>query len=256
MKSFYVVQLASTGGMYRDSQFTYGTLSDMQQALEFELVSDVRAQAYTFAYDDLPFRTYIRGRQKQEINLFPFITIRGANGVTFTLHEDGPQSNLTKTKNGMVLNGTDVIADDAFWASVLLYIDWGAVPVLPLKEPRLEEGEEAEYEWEDEDEGRFVRSTFAYGYFDQEDEDDNEDTFRARMDEAFAIDPDWLSFNDGVVRKLAESMHRSGDYSAMPVLADALQEAGCENELLLWHCRSPAGAHARGSWLVERLRGS
>ena len=36
----------------------------------------------------------------------------------------------------------------------------------------------------------------------------------------------------------------------------ALREAGCENELLLWHCRSPVGTHARGSWLVERLRQS
>jgi hypothetical protein len=48
-------------------------------------------------------------------------------------------------------------------------------------------------------------------------------------------------------------MHATGDFSAMPILADALQEAGCENEWLLWHCRAPAGAHARGSWLAELL---
>jgi hypothetical protein len=245
MKSFYVVQLASTGGMYRDSHLTYGTLPELQQALDFELVSDVREQGYTFAYDNLPFQTYIRGRKKQEINLFPFITIRGANGVAFTAHEKGLWRNFTEQDDGLLLKGTDVVLDDDFWPSALLSIDWGAVPVMPLKGPRLEEGEEAESE-DDE--------TFSYGLSDTEAEDDYDAEFRARMDEAFAIDPNWLLFNDGVVRKLAESMHQSNDYSAMSVLADALQEAGCENELLLWHCRSPAGTHARGSWLVERLR--
>jgi hypothetical protein len=252
MKSFYVVELASTGGFYRDSQLAYGTLTEMQQALDFELVTDVRAQAYIFAYDALPLRTYIQGRRKQEINLFPFLTIRGPSGVTFTLHEEGLWRSLTRTKDGLVLAGSGVPADDAFWASVLLWIDWGAVPLMPLEEPLLEPGEPAEYEWEYQ--GRPGRGTFPYGYSNTEDEDDNEDTFRARMDEAFAIDPSWLSNNGGAVRALAESMHRTGDYSTMPILADALQEAGCDDELLLWHCRAPAGAHARGSWLVEQLR--
>jgi hypothetical protein len=30
----------------------------------------------------------------------------------------------------------------------------------------------------------------------------------------------------------------------------------CENEFILWHCRSAACVHARGSWLVERLHRS
>src|SRR5262245_41992011 len=246
MKSFYVVELASTGGMYRDGRFAYGTLAEMQQALDFELINDMRVRGYIFAYDNLPFRTCIRGHMKQEINLFTFMTIHGPNSVTFTPHEQGLWRNFTTRKGEWVLKGTDVVADDAFWASALLSIDWGAVPVLPLKKPLLEEGDEADPEDED---------TFSHGPSDMEDEGWGEE-FRAQMEEALAIDPDWLSHNGGAVRTLAKSMHKSGDYSGMPVLADALQEAGCENELLLWHCRMPAAAHARGSWLVERIHRS
>jgi hypothetical protein len=78
--------------------------------------------------------------------------------------------------------------------------------------------------------------------------------YEEEMDARLAIDPGWLKVNGGAVLALAESMHASGDYSSMPVLGDALEEAGCDNELFLWHCRGPACVHARGSWLVERLR--
>jgi hypothetical protein len=109
MKSFYVVELASTGGMYRDSQFTYGTLTETQQALDYELVTDVRARGYTFAYDAVPLRTYIQGRKKQEINLFPFMTIRGANGIAFTLREKGPRRNLTKAHGRGVRDRAELV---------------------------------------------------------------------------------------------------------------------------------------------------
>jgi hypothetical protein len=49
---------------------------------------------------------------------------------------------------------------------------------------------------------------------------------------------------------LAKQMYDSRDFSAMPILADALQEAGCDNEDLLNHCRVP-GAHFRGCWVVD-----
>ena len=37
---------------------------------------------------------------------------------------------------------------------------------------------------------------------------------------------------------------------AMPILADALEDAGCDNEHLLGHCRGP-GPHVRGCWVVD-----
>ncbi len=54
------------------------------------------------------------------------------------------------------------------------------------------------------------------------------------------------------VLALARGMYESRDYSAMPVLADALQDAGCEDDEVLSHCREP-GPHVRGCWLVDRV---
>jgi hypothetical protein len=52
----------------------------------------------------------------------------------------------------------------------------------------------------------------------------------------------------------ARWMYESRDFSAMPILADALQDAGCEDEHLLEHCRGP-GPHVRGCWVMDLLLG-
>lgn len=49
---------------------------------------------------------------------------------------------------------------------------------------------------------------------------------------------------------LARQMYDSRDFSAMPILADALQDAACENDDILNHCRS-GGVHVRGCWVVD-----
>ncbi|AMV28155.1 hypothetical protein VT84_27360 [Gemmata sp. SH-PL17] len=38
----------------------------------------------------------------------------------------------------------------------------------------------------------------------------------------------------------------------MPILADALQDAGCDNDDILSHCRGE-GPHVRGCWVVDLL---
>ncbi len=53
---------------------------------------------------------------------------------------------------------------------------------------------------------------------------------------------------------LAAQMYELRDFSAMPILADALQDAGCGNENILAHCRGP-GSHVRGCWVVDLLTG-
>jgi hypothetical protein len=53
---------------------------------------------------------------------------------------------------------------------------------------------------------------------------------------------------------LARQMYESRDFSAMPILADALQEAGCDNADILDHCRGP-GPHVRGCWVVDLVLG-
>jgi hypothetical protein len=58
------------------------------------------------------------------------------------------------------------------------------------------------------------------------------------------------SWRTPTVIALAQQMYESRDFSAMPVLADALQEAGYDNEDILNHCRQP-GTHVRGCWVVD-----
>jgi hypothetical protein len=53
---------------------------------------------------------------------------------------------------------------------------------------------------------------------------------------------------------LAQTMYESRDFGAMPILADALQDAGCDNDDILSHCRGE-GPHVRGCWVVDLLLG-
>jgi hypothetical protein len=53
---------------------------------------------------------------------------------------------------------------------------------------------------------------------------------------------------------LAGGMYESRDFAAMPILADALEEAGCDNAEVLAHCRG-GGPHVRGCWVVDLVLG-
>ena len=54
---------------------------------------------------------------------------------------------------------------------------------------------------------------------------------------------------------LARTIHESREFSAMPVLADALQDAGCDNDDILSHCRDTSQVHVRGCWVVDLVLG-
>jgi hypothetical protein len=64
--------------------------------------------------------------------------------------------------------------------------------------------------------------------------------------------PDWCT--DTAV-SLAQQMYDSRDFSAMPILADALQDAGCDNDDILSHCRDVNAPHVRGCWVVDLVLG-
>ncbi|MDB5309895.1 MAG: hypothetical protein JWO38_4097 [Gemmataceae bacterium] len=53
---------------------------------------------------------------------------------------------------------------------------------------------------------------------------------------------------------LARQMYDSRDFGALPILADALQDAGCDHPDILAHCREP-GPHFRGCWVVDLVLG-
>jgi hypothetical protein len=61
--------------------------------------------------------------------------------------------------------------------------------------------------------------------------------------------PDWRT--DTAVA-IARQMDESQDFSAMPILADALQDAGCDCTDILDHCRG-ASPHVRGCGVVDLL---
>ena len=54
---------------------------------------------------------------------------------------------------------------------------------------------------------------------------------------------------------LARTMYESREFGAMPILADAIQDAGCDNDDLLNHCRDANQVHVRGCWVVDLVLG-
>jgi len=66
-----------------------------------------------------------------------------------------------------------------------------------------------------------------------------------------AVKPAWLTSD---VVALATGIYADRAFDRMPILADALQDAGCDNEEVLDHCRS-GGPHVRGCWAVDLLTG-
>ena len=63
------------------------------------------------------------------------------------------------------------------------------------------------------------------------------------------LDPRWLS---STVLDLARTIYDERVFERMPILADALMDAGCESEEIIKHCQGP-GPHVRGCWVVDLL---
>jgi hypothetical protein len=64
-----------------------------------------------------------------------------------------------------------------------------------------------------------------------------------------AFDPAWRT---PAVLALARAIHEEGSYCDMPLLGDALEEAGCSSVHLLAHCRE-ARAHLKGCWAIDLI---
>jgi hypothetical protein len=66
------------------------------------------------------------------------------------------------------------------------------------------------------------------------------------------FDPAWRT---STAVALAGQMYDPRDFSPMPILADALQDAGCDSDDILNHCRDPDATHVRGCWVVDLVLG-
>jgi hypothetical protein len=87
------------------------------------------------------------------------------------------------------------------------------------------------------------------------------DVFANPFRPAPSVEPAWLVWNGGIVRKLADTAYEerrlpSGtlEPARLAVLTDALEDAGCADAELLGHLRGP-GPHVRGCWAVDLLLG-
>jgi hypothetical protein len=65
-------------------------------------------------------------------------------------------------------------------------------------------------------------------------------------------EPSWLAWNGGTVPRLVRAIGSEGAFDRMPVLADALEEAGCTDADILGHCRS-GGPHLPDCWVLGLL---
>ncbi|HEV3438849.1 MAG TPA: hypothetical protein VG122_15895 [Gemmata sp.] len=65
------------------------------------------------------------------------------------------------------------------------------------------------------------------------------------------FNPSWLT---STVLALAKGIYQEKAFDRMPILADALQDAGCNNDDLLNHLRSD-GPHVLGCWALDIILG-
>jgi hypothetical protein len=61
----------------------------------------------------------------------------------------------------------------------------------------------------------------------------------------------WLT---ATVVALARGIRVANAYDRLPILADALEEAGCDDEAILLHCRRE-GRHSAGCWVIDHVLG-
>jgi hypothetical protein len=66
------------------------------------------------------------------------------------------------------------------------------------------------------------------------------------------MNPTWLHWNEGAVLRIAQGINERAAFDELPVLADALEEAGCDNPHILGHCRAGA-PHTGTCWVIELL---
>jgi hypothetical protein len=66
-----------------------------------------------------------------------------------------------------------------------------------------------------------------------------------------AVNPSWLTAK---VVRLAQAVYEERAFDNLPTLAEALEEAGCQDREILGHCRL-SGEHARGCWVIDLVLG-
>jgi hypothetical protein len=64
--------------------------------------------------------------------------------------------------------------------------------------------------------------------------------------------PGVFPWNDGPVGRMAQVIYDERTFEHLPILADALEDAGCDVAEVVQHCRGE-GPHLRGCWVLDRI---
>ena len=68
------------------------------------------------------------------------------------------------------------------------------------------------------------------------------------------VEPAWLDHNDSAVLGIARHIRAEGAFDVLAILADALEEGGCDHKEILEHCRARA-PHKETCWVIDLLLG-
>jgi hypothetical protein len=66
--------------------------------------------------------------------------------------------------------------------------------------------------------------------------------------------PSVLEWENSGIWRIAQASYNEWRFEDLPILADALEDAGCDNADILSHCRGP-GPHVRGCWVIDLILG-
>lgn len=67
------------------------------------------------------------------------------------------------------------------------------------------------------------------------------------------LNPGWVRWNDRCPARMAEYVLARREFEVLPILADALEDAGCDDHDVLEHCRRP-GRHTHRCWVLRAIR--
>jgi hypothetical protein len=81
------------------------------------------------------------------------------------------------------------------------------------------------------------------------------DLFGPLLFRSVPLSHEWFTWNDATIPKMAHIIYNDRAFDHMPILADALEEAGCTNADILAHCRGP-GPHTKGCWVIDFILGN
>ena len=73
-----------------------------------------------------------------------------------------------------------------------------------------------------------------------------------RPPDAFTFDGSWRT---PAIVGLVEAIYDDRAFHPLPMVADALEEAGCPDANILGHCRQEGAVHVRGCWVIDLLTG-